>query len=417
MGNFAVGKQYVVFRTRKSNWLTVCGSFIHVMTMNEKRLIVILGNLTAFGPFVTDFYLPCLPRIAQDFQVSASLAQVSLTAGLVGLAVGQVIVGPVSDKFGRKRPLVWSLLLFTLSTVGCMLSCGIAPMIAFRLLQGLTGASSLVISRAIVSDVYPGEEAAKYFALFAALLGIAPIVAPLVGGAAFSLSSWQGTFAVLGLWGLWLLYECSRINETLDKKDRLKEPVSKAFLDYGSILRNGRYMVMVLTFSCANAALMSYVSASPFIFQQHFGLTPMQYSVCFACNAVSLILGSTLVMKVKDLPKDEMWGCYGLLAACILCAVALFLDLPFAAFEAGVLVLLFCIGILTPVAVTLAMNSAPKHRGMASALVGALPYLVSGVAAPLTGMGNLLHSTALLLLLCSVGCMALYLISRRWSYM
>ncbi|MCD7720700.1 MAG: multidrug effflux MFS transporter [Prevotellaceae bacterium] len=384
--------------------------------MSKKRLVVILGNLTAFGPFVTDFYLPCLPRLTRDFGVTASLVQLSLTAGLAGLALGQVLVGPVSDKYGRKRPLVWSLLLFALATVGCMLSWGIAPLICFRLLQGLTGASSLVISRAMVSDMFTGDEEARYFALFSALLGVAPIVAPLVGGAAFSLSSWQGTFAVLAVWSLWLLYECSRLRETLGERERMREPLGRAFLGYKEVLRNRPCMVMILTFSCANAALMSYVSASPFIFQQHFGLTPMQYSLLFASNAVALILGSAVVMKVKNLRRDEAWGCWGLLAGCVLSALALFLGLPFAVFEAAVVVLLFCIGILTPVAVTLAMNSAPEHRGMASALVGAIPYIVSGVAAPLTGLGDVPRSTSLLLLICSAGCTVFYLVSRRWRY-
>ncbi len=384
--------------------------------MSGKRLIVILSNLTAFGPFVTDFYLPCLPCMTTYFSASTSLVQVSLTAGMVGLAVGQVLVGPVADKYGRKRPLVWSLLGFVLATVGCMLSWSIIPFIVFRLLQGLTGASSLVISRAIVSDVYSGQEATKYFALFAALLGVAPIVAPLIGGAAFNLTSWQGAFAVLGLWGLWLLLECSRIQESLDEKARLKGPLYRTFLDYGSILCNGPYMVMNLMFGFGNAALMAYISSSPFIFQNHFGLTSMQYSLLFACNALGLVLGSTVVMRAHNLPRNAKLGSYGLFATCLLCSVALLFSLPFALFEVAVFLMLFCIGVITPVAITMAMNSAPGHKGMASALVGAVPYLFGGIVAPLTGMGNIMYSTALLLLICSGCSVALYLISRRWDY-
>ncbi len=335
---------------------------------------------------------------------------------MAGLALGQIAVGPVADKYGRKRPLVSSLVLFALSTVGCMLSWGIAPLILFRVLQGGTGASWLVISRALVADEFKGEEAARYFALFATLLGVAPIVALLVGGATFSLSSWRGTFAVLGLWGLWLAYECSRLDETLGESERLLVPLGRAFMGYLAVLHNGSFMALTLMFGFANAALMSYISASPFIFQRHYGLTAMQYSLVFALNAVALVLGSVLVMRWKNLLRDKALGSYGLLAGCVLSATALALEMPLAVFEGAVVILLFSIGVLTPVTVTLAMASAPEHRGMASALVGALPFLVSGVAAPLTGLGNMLRSTAVLLVVCSLLCALMHVGSRRLSF-
>ena len=167
--------------------------------MNKKRLVFILGNLTAFGPFITDFYLPCLPELTAYFGGSASLIQLSLTAGMLGLAAGQLLVGPVTDKYGRRRPLLWCLLLFVLATAGCMLSTRISAFILFRLLQGLTGAAGLVISKAIIADSFTGQDVARYFAVLAAVQGVAPIVAPVVGGVTFSLTSWQGTFAVLGI--------------------------------------------------------------------------------------------------------------------------------------------------------------------------------------------------------------------------
>ena len=201
--------------------------------MNKKTLVFILGNLTAFGPFVTDFYLPCLPELTAYFSASASVVQVSLTAGMLGLAAGQLLIGPLTDKYGRKRPLLWCLLSFVLATVGCMLSTNIVPFVCFRLLQGLTGASGLVISKVIISDSFSSADQAKYFAILAAVQGTAPIVAPVVGGAAFSLSSWQGAFGVLGLWGIGLLSACrSGLSETLPKTERLQMPVWKTFRCY-----------------------------------------------------------------------------------------------------------------------------------------------------------------------------------------
>lgn len=265
--------------------------------MNKKRLVFILGNLTAFGPFITDFYLPCLPELTAYFGGSASLIQLSLTAGMLGLAAGQLLVGPVTDKYGRRRPLLWCLLLFVLATAGCMLSTRISAFILFRLLQGLTGAAGLVISKAIIADSFTGQDVARYFAVLAAVQGVAPIVAPVVGGVAFSLTSWQGTFAVLGIWALGLLAVCRRMPESLAEKDRLQMPVWKTFRCYVPVVTNGKYLVMNLLQSFSAAALIAYISASPFIFQQHFGLTPLQYSICFAGNALGLVVGSSVVMK------------------------------------------------------------------------------------------------------------------------
>ncbi len=176
--------------------------------MKRTNLLINLGNLTAFGPFVTDFYLPCFPKLTSYFHTPASVVQVSLTAGMLGLAAGQWFTGPIADKYGRKRPLLWCLALFVLSTIGCLLSTDIRPFILFRLFQGLTGASGLVISKAIVADTFTGHDLAKYFAIIAAVQGAAPIVAPVIGGIAFSLSSWQGTFGVLAAWGACLWFAC-----------------------------------------------------------------------------------------------------------------------------------------------------------------------------------------------------------------
>ena len=347
--------------------------------MNKKRLVFILGNLTAFGPFITDFYLPCLPELTAYFGGSASLIQLSLTAGMLGLAAGQLLVGPVTDKYGRRRPLLWCLLLFVLATAGCMLSTRISAFILFRLLQGLTGAAGLVISKAIIADSFTGQDVARYFAVLAAVQGVAPIVAPVVGGVAFSLTSWQGTFAVLGIWALGLLAVCRRMPESLAEKDRLQMPVWKTFRCYVPVVTNGKYLVMNLLQSFSAAALIAYISASPFIFQQHFGLTPLQYSICFAGNA-------------------------------------LWLEWPFVLFELVLVPMLFCVGMITPVGITLALNSVTEHRGIASALLGALPFLFGGIVAPLTGLGDMIRSMTTLVLLCSVICLGLYLCSRRWNY-
>lgn len=384
--------------------------------MKKKTLLTVLGNLTAFGPFVTDFYLPCLPELTGYFSASASVIQTSLTAGMLGLAAGQLLIGPLVDKYGRKRPLLGCLALFVLATVGCMLSSDIRLFIFFRLLQGLTGASGLVISKTIVADTFTARDFSKYFALLAAVQGAAPIVAPVLGGVAFSLTSWQGAFGVLGAWGLLLLCACRRLPETLRPEDRLTVPMWKSFLCYLPVLRNGKYVVMNLLQGFASAALMAYISASPFIFQNHFGLSPLQYSVCFACNAVGLVLGSAVVMKIKNLPGAARLGATVLLTTSLLTAAALLQGWPFPLFEAVLFVMLLSVGMLTPVAITLALNVVSENKGVASALLGAVPFLLGSIVAPLTGIGNMLQSTVILIVLCSVLCMGLYAVSRRWNY-
>lgn len=383
--------------------------------MSKKTLVFILGNLTAFGPFVTDFYLPCLPALTECFSASASLIQVSLTAGMLGLAAGQLLIGPVADKYGRKRPLLWCLLLFVLATAGCMLSTGIVPFVCFRLLQGLTGASGLVISKVIIADSFSAADLARYFAVLAAVQGAAPIVAPVVGGVAFSLSSWQGAFGVLGLWGVALLLACRRLEETLPEGERLRMPVWKTFRCYAEVVANGRYLVMNLLQGFASAALMAYISASPFIFQNHFGLTPLQYGLCFAGNAVGLVAGSAVVMKIGNLRAATGAGSAGLLATAALTSWALLRGWPFPLFEAMLFPMLFCVGLLTPVAITRALRVVTEHRGMAAALLGAVPFFLGGIVAPLTGIGDMLRSMSLLILLCSAVCAALWIVSRRWT--
>ncbi len=383
--------------------------------MSRKKLVFILGNLTAFGPFVTDFYLPCLPELASCFSASASLIQMSLTAGMLGLAAGQMFIGPLTDKYGRKRPLLWCLLLFVLATAGCMLSADITWFVFFRLLQGLTGAGGLVISKALVADSFSPSELAGYFAILAAVQGAAPIVAPVVGGVAFSLSSWQGAFGVLGLWAVGLLWACRNLDETLGEEERLKIPVWKTFRCYAAVVRNRHYLVMNLLQGFASAALMAYISASPFIFQNHFGLTPLAFSFCFAVNAVGLVAGSTVVMKITNLEAATRWSAVGLLVMASLVSLALLLAWPFGLFEGCLFLMLFCVGLITPVTITLALRSVQENRGMAAALLGAVPFLLGGIVAPLTGLGDIVRSTVLCIMVCSFVCMCLWVISYRWG--
>lgn len=364
--------------------------------MKKTTLLIILSNLASFGPFVTDFYLPCLPRLADYFSTSASLVQMSLTASMIGLAVGQLLIGPVADKYGRRRPLLWCLAFFVVATAGCIFSPEIHSFVFFRLLQGLTGASGLVISKAMVADLYTGREMGRFFAALTAIQFISPILAPVLGGVIFSMASWQGIFIVLGVWGLLLLYASSRLSETLAVENRLQMPVRKSLTAFLPVLRNRRFMVMNIFQAFVSAVFFSYISASPFLFQHHFGLSPMSYGFCFAFNAVGLILGSILVVRLKQERSAMLPGTVGLLLACCLTSLALLLGWTFVVFEAVLFLMIFSCGILIPVGNTLALEAEQDKKGVAAALLGAVAFLFGGLVAPLVGIGNLIYSTVIL---------------------
>ncbi len=384
--------------------------------MNKGKLLIILGNLTAFGPFVTDFYLPCLPKMTRYFVVTPSIVQVSLTTGMVGLALGQILIGPITDKYGRKKILLGSLMLFALATIVCMFSKDISLFITFRLFQGLTGASALVISKAIVSDMFTGDEMKKFFSSLAAVQGVAPILAPILGGLAFTVGgTWRAPFALLSLWSLWLFFDCLRLKESLQKEKRITLPIYKSFECYGEIFKNPPYMVMNFIFGFASAALMAYISSSPFIFQEHFSLSPLQYSICFACNAIALVLGSIVILRIRRLPLALEMSILLLTCSCVFTFLALVFNLPFGVFEFVLFMLLFGIGMITPVAMTIALNVVKTNRGTAAGLIGASPYILGGVVAPLTGLGNIIYPTAIIIFLSALICFVLYLVYRRFN--
>lgn len=381
--------------------------------MRKGTLILILGNLASFGPFVTDLYLPCLPRIAEYFSTSASLVQMSLTASMIGLAVGQLLIGPISDKYGRCRPLLWNLALFVIATIGCVASPGVHGFIFCRLLQGLTGASGLVISKAIIADLYSGRELGRFFAALTSIQFISPIIAPVLGGVIFGLSSWQGVFIVLGLWGTLLFYASTRLKETLPAESRLQLPIRKSLEAFLPMLRNHRFMVLNLFQAFVGIVFFSYISASPFLFQQHFRLSPIDYSMFFAFNAIGLIAGSILVIRLKRQQSALIPGSLGLLLTCGLTSLTLLAGGPFKVFEITLFLMIFSCGILIPVGNALALASVQENKGSAAALLGAIAFLVGGIVAPLVGIGNLLHSTLILFMAGAIISLVLCLYARK----
>lgn len=361
-------------------------------------ILITLALLSAFGPFVTDLYLPALPLLADYFETSASTVNLSLSLSMLGLALGQVLIGPVSDKYGRRKPLLICMWLFVISTIACLFSWDIYSFVAFRLIQGIAGAGGVVLSKSIPTDMFSGKELVKYLAIISAINGIAPVVSPVLGGVMLEFTSWKGMFVLLLSLGVLILILSYNLKESLPLSKRNNKNVFSTFVSLGKVFRNPTYVFNAFTMIMAAVVLFSYIASSPFIIQEHFGFSPLIFSLCFALNAMAIGVGAILSMQFNNPKYSIMTGSSGLLIFSIATAFSLYLDMPFIWFEGSLILMLLCLGLVFPAATALAMDAERENAGAASAVIGSLTFLVGSICTPLVGMGNLLHSTALCLL-------------------
>lgn len=366
-------------------------------------ILVIIGIVSAFGPFVTDFYLPALPALSGYFTTTASLVQFSLTFSMIGLAVGQLVIGPLSDKYGRKRPLLISLYLFCLSTLGCLYASDIYWFVFFRLIQGLAGSGGVVISKSIATDLYQGQELTRFFSMLSSVQGLAPICAPVLGGILLEVTDWKGIFWVLLGIAVFLIISLSFFRESLDISKRTKGSVLSTFKHYIPVLGNRQFMRYVLIQAFAMGVMFTYIAASPFIFQNHFGLSPIHYSLCFGVNALGIMLGSLLVSRFKDAESALRAGTRGFGMISILVALAFIFSSSVLLVEVVLFFFLIFLGLILPSSTTLALDMERENSGNASALLGFLMFLFGGVLSPLTGLGNMLYSTSIIIIVCCAG--------------
>lgn len=379
-------------------------------------LLVLLGMLSAFGPFVTDMYLPSLPAMGDYFSTSSSMVQLGLTTSMIGLAVGQVFFGPLSDRYGRRMPLLVAMWLFIASTICCLFSTSIEMFVAFRLIQGVAGAGGIVISRSVATDRYSGRELAKMLAVIGAINGVAPVAAPIVGGVLTESIGWQGIFAVLLGLGVILLGGCYCFRESLPKEQRLASKWNDTFRSFKVVLQDRQYVFYVLQMAFAQGVLFSYIASSPFILQQHYGFSAFTFSLCFAVNAVAIGVAAALSVKFRRPVSCTLTGCIGMLVAAVGECVALMMGCGFWVYELLLLVLLFMMGLTFTSTTTLAMERQRENAGTASALLGAVCFAFGGIVSPLVGIGNILTSTGIIFVisaLCSLGCILMALGKRR----
>lgn len=379
--------------------------------MNKKNsklfLVLLLAVLSAFGPFVVDLYLPSLPQLAEFFSTSASMTQLTLTTAMVGLALGQLLFGPIRDKFGRKKPLLISLLIYIVSTVAIMFSPNIETMIALRIVQGLSSAGSVVISRAVAADLYQGREMTQFFGLLMTINGLAPIISPVLGSVLLEYMSWKGIFAFLILIGVVVAAFSLRLHESLSPEKRQQGSTFASFASFGSILKNRRFMGYVWIESLLFGAMFAYIAASPFILQSVYGLSAFAFSLCFAANGAALVIGSNRGGRLVEHTALRV-GVFGFVLAVAYTVAVLLLQAHWLWVEIGFFVTLLMVGIPLPALSSLAMESERRYAGAASAILGCMPFLLGGIISPLVGLGDIFVATAIAMAACAALVLLVY---------
>ncbi|GAA1886760.1 multidrug effflux MFS transporter [Streptantibioticus ferralitis] len=375
-----------------------------------------LGGLTALPPLSMDMYLPSLPAVTNALHSPAATVQLTLTACLAGMALGQLVVGPMSDKWGRRRPLLVGMVVYVLATAVCAIAPSVELLIAFRLLQGLAGAAGIVIARAVVRDLYDGVEMARFFSTLMLISGVAPIIAPVIGGQILRFTDWRGVFVVLTVIGILLtLLVLRQLPETLPGERRHGGGLREALRTMRGLLGDRPFTGYMLAGSFAFAALFAYISGSAFVIQDIYGASPQTFSLLFGLNSIGLVAGGQFNGKVLvgRVPLDRALG-VGLsvivtaATALLLMTSGVFGKVGLVPVAAALFVLMSAMGLAMPNTNAQALMRTPNAAGSASALLGTSQFLIGAVASPLVGIAG--EHTAVPMALVQVSCAAVAVI-------
>ena len=382
-------------------------------------MAIVLGSLTGIGPLSIDMYLPSLPTLTNDLHTTASLAQLSLTACLLGISLGQLFVGPISDMRGRRKPLMIALIIYAITSLLCAFIPSIWGLITLRFIQGVTGSAGIVIARATVRDLYSGTALTKFFSLLMLINGIAPILAPIIGGQLLKFTNWHGAFIVLCVASLlMLLMVFFSLPETLVVENRLRGGVKGSILTFRNLVKDKKFMGFALAQGLIIAAMFAYISGSPFVIQNVYGATPQTYSIIFATNGLGIIIASQVTGRLAGKIKEMSLFKFGLGYATVgglslLIATYMKADLVF------ILIPLFMIvssvGITGTTSFSLAMENQSKAAGSASALLGASSFILGAIVAPLVGIagGNTALPMGIIIAICEISAVITYFVLIR----
>lgn len=355
-------------------------------------LSLLLGGLGAFGPLSIDMYLPGLPQLANDFGTSASLAQFSLTACLLGIAFGQLVVGPISDVRGRRGPLLAGLAAYVAASLLCIAAPTIATFVALRFVQGLAGAAGIVIARAVARDLYDGVELTRFSALLMLVNGVAPIIAPVWGGMIMQSASWRAIFLVLAVLGAVMAAAVALgLRETLAKERRLGGGLRGMLRTFGALLTHRSFIGYALTQGFVMAGMFAYIAGSPFVLQNIYGVSPQQFSLYFGLNAFGIIAAGQATGRLAKRFGERRLLLGGLAMAGGGAAGLLAVTLGGGGLLPLLAALFFVVssvGVVGASSFTLAMQDQGQAAGSASALIGLLSFVIGGVMAPMVGLGG-----------------------------
>lgn len=354
-------------------------------------LVVVLGCLTAVAPLTIDMYVPGFPEMGAALHTGGSAVQLTMTAFLVGLVVGQIVIGPVSDGLGRRGLLVGGGVAYILCSVACALAPAIGVLIAARFLQGAAAAAGMVLARAVITDRFHGPDIPRYFALLSQILGVAPVAAPVLGGALLSISTWRAVFVALGCIGVLLLIGVlAKVPESLPPEHRHRGGLAGTFHAMGRLVRDRPFMGCALVLGLASAALFGYVGGSSFVFERIHGVSPGTYSLIFATNAVGMLTAGTVFARLAHrvrlntiLTGAVAVSAVGALGQVLLTAL---LGESLVLTWITLFVVLWGIGAIFPAVMSLGQNLGRATPGAASALLGALQFILGALATPLVGL-------------------------------
>lgn len=357
-------------------------------------MIIVLGVMVALGPLTIDMYLPALPKIADDLSVSSSVVQLTLTGTLAGLALGQLIVGPLSDSLGRRRPLMAGIVVHMVASVICMLAPNVTVLGLARGLQGVGAAAGMVVAIAVVGDLFSDSAAATVLSRLMLVLGVAPVVAPSLGAAVLLHGSWHWVFTALVLLaGALLLVAALALPETLPPSHRRPLRVRGIAATYLELLRDARFVILVLVAALGMSGLFAYIAAAPFVLQGGYGLDQQAFALVFGAGAVALI-GATqfnVVLLKRFTPQAiTLWAlAAALLAAGVFVALSVAEVGGLAGFVVPVWAILAAMGLVIPNAPAVALSRHPDAAGTAAALLGAAQFGLGAAVAPVVGvLGN-----------------------------
>lgn len=360
--------------------------------ISRLKLAALLGSLAAFAPLSIDMYLPALPLIAEEMNTNQSFVQLSLTFFLVGLAMGQLVVGPLSDMRGRRTPLLIGLVVYSITSLLCVFSPSIWAFILLRFVQGFSGAAGIVLSRAIVRDIYSGLEMTKFFSLLALVNGIAPVLAPVLGGVILLFAPWKGVFVILSIIGVVMFFlVLFALPESLPIDSRSTGGIKQTVKTFKRLLIDRSFIGYALSLAFIYCLLFAYISGSSFVLQNMYGLSPQMYSLVFALNGVGIAVVAQITGRLAGRVGERKLLLFGIgmaLFGSSAILLLLIIEAHLIFVLSALLIAVSSIGLVISTGQSLSLQNQGKVAGSASALMGVLQYVLAGTVAPLTGLGS-----------------------------